>query len=384
MLFSLIRLARDPQRLLNYYASQEMMEAKKTPNAPYMGPKGMFSEFADQWEKLNDEPTAYVEFGIPEGFQPGSIKPERIPFIPNFEAYEEAKDACKRSIMAAMGIAPLPTAAQRQNEKSGVALERIQGERAQGSFHFIDNYDRSLEFGGRQLDDVFKVIHDTPRDIALRKEDGTHSMARVNDPQSPLNKPYQGDHDVTITTGPSHESQREEAQEFTDQILTIPEVFPLVGDLVVKMRNLGPIGDQIAERLKPPQFAQEDENNPLPAAAQAKMAQMQQQLTQAQQENQQLQQEKAAKMWEMQGKLKIEQIHSDTQRAVAEINTKAQNLSERMAALEQLASDFHERAHETALSAQEHQQTKDQALQAAALTPPDDSGNNSGGSNGSS
>src|SRR5277367_3697115 len=175
VLHSLIRLARDPQRLKNYYASQEMEEAKMSPRSPYMGPKGMFSNQADQWETLNDDPKAFAEYEVPEGFPPGSVEPKRIPFVPNFQQYEMAKDSATRSIMAGMGIAPLPTAAQRNNEKSGVALSKIQGERAQGSFHFIDNFDRSLEFSGRQLDDLFDKIHDTARDIPQRTEAGKRS-----------------------------------------------------------------------------------------------------------------------------------------------------------------------------------------------------------------
>jgi len=378
-LFSLIRLARDPQRLLNYYASQELKEAKLTPNTPYMGPKGMFSNQADQWESLNEEGRAYVEFEIPEGFQPGSIKPERVPFVPNFQQYEMAKDAAKRSIMAAMGIAPLPTAAERQNQKSGVALSKIQGERSQGSFHFIDNLNRSLEFSGRQLNEIFDKIHDAPRDISLRKEDGTDSVARVNDPNHPDNRQFQGEHGETISTGPSYQSQREEAADFTDQLITIPEVFQKIADLVVRLRDLGPIGEQIAQRLTPPQFAAQDDS--IPDNAKAVIGQLNQQVQQLQGLIQQLQQEKAAKMWEMQGKTNIEQIHSDTAIAVAQINTKAQLLSERISALEALRADFHQNAHETALSAQEHNQALAQNAQTAALTLPPASPQN-GGTNG--
>ena len=378
MLFSLIRLARDPQRLLNYYASQELAEAKLTPRTPYMGPRGMFSAQSKDWEDINETPKAFIEFDMPEGYQPGSVKPERVPFQPNFQAYEMAKEAASRSIMKAMGISPLPTAAQRQNEKSGIALEKIQGERAQGSYHFIDNFDRSLVFCGRQLDDLFDRIHTFARDIPLRKEDGTHTVARINDTKSPKNREFAGDHDVTITTGPSYDSQRQEAAEFADTLAQIPGVFPLIGDLIVRLRNIGPIGEQIAERLTPPQFAGQGDDDTIPPEAKSVIGQLKQQIQQLQQVIQQLSQEKAAKMWEMDSKLQIEKIHSDTQKAVAEINTKAQSLSERLAALEDLQKDFHQMAHERALSAQEHQQTMQQTSQAAALQPPAESGNNGG------
>lgn len=377
-LMSLIRLARDPQQWLNYCAAQEIAEAKMTPKTPYMGPKGMFSNQMRQWETINDVPAAYVEFEIPEGSPPGTA-PIRVPFAPNFQQYEIVKESAKRSIQAAMGISPLPTAAQRANEKSGVALERIQGERQKGSYHFIDNFERSLEFTGRQLAGLFDILHDTARDVAIRDKKNQQKVVRVNDPSSPKNQPFDGEHSVTVSSGPSYQSARQMAESFVDTLIgAVPGVFPLIGDLLVKLRLHGdPIGDEIAQRLTPPQFAQQDGQEPLPPHAIQAIQKTQQELQQmhayAQKLEQvvaQLQNEKAAKMVELDGKLQIEKIHSDTQKAVAEINTKAQNINERIKALEDLVTDFHQMAHERALSSQEHQQALEQGQQQAALQPP--------------
>lgn len=317
MLFSLIRLARDPQRLLNYYASQEIMEAKMTPRTPYFGPLGMFSNNPKDWEDVNEVPKAYVEYTLPEGIPPGT-EPKRLPFAPNFQAYEVAKESASRAIMKAMGISPLPTAAQRGNEKSGIALQRIEGERAQGSFHFIDNFDRSLACCGRQLVQVYDLINDVPREASFRKEDGTHIVARINSPQDSRNKEITGEHDVTITTGPSYDSQREEAANFADTLASIPGVFPLIGDLLVRLRNIGPIGEQIAERLTPPQFAQKEGAEPLPPAAQAVMAQLNGQVQQMQGVIKQLMMEKTAKMIEKDSAKWIAALQENTKLVVAQ------------------------------------------------------------------
>jgi len=369
MLFSMIRKARDPQRVFNYLASQELMESKLTPRTPYIGPLGMFSNNKGDWEDINETPKAFIEYNVPDNYQPGSVKPERVPFVPNFQQYEAAMQSWERRIMSSMGISPLPSAAQRNNEKSGVALEKIQGERAQATYRFLDNIERSIACCGRQLVDVFDKINTMARDIPIRKEDGRHSIVRVNDPAHAKNQGFGGEHDVTVTTGPHSDSQREADMQFADILAAIPGVFPLIGDLITKMRTQSPIGQLIAERLTPPQFAGQDDS--IPEEARPLVGQLKQHIAQAQQAIQQLQQEKAAKMWEMEGKLQVEKIHSDTQKAVAEINTKAQILSERIAALEQLQADFHQMAHERAMSAQEHQQTLQQGQQAAALAPPE-------------
>ena len=378
MLMSLIRLARFPQRALNYAAAQEMMEMKMTPRSPYTGPVGMFSANPDDWAALNEDPKAFIEWTNPEGFQPGSIEPKRIPFAPNFQQYELVKESYRRAIMTSMGISPLPTAAQRGTEKSGVALKRIQGERAQGSYHFVDNFDRSIVFLGKQLDDLYDRIVDTPRDIPARKEDGTNYMARVKDKGHAKNKEDAGDHDVTIIVGPSDSSQREEAAEFADTIAQIPGVFPLIGDLIVRLRNLGPIGQQIAERLTPPQFAGQDDS--IPPTAKAAMAQMQQQAQQLHQVIQQLQMEKAAKVVEKESAYRIAALQENTKLVVAQATLQRDQaesiLQNELQKIQTILGQAHDQATQAADHAHDHlladhqaQLDQQQASHEASLVP---------------
>jgi len=355
---------------LNYFAAQELIESAKTPKVPFMGPTGMFAQHSAAWEEAIDGAgRAWVEYDVPEGFAPGSIKPERVPFVPNFQQYEVAKEAASRSIMKAMGISPLPVAAQRANEKSGIALKRISGERAQGSFHFIDNFDRSLVFVGRQLDDLFDKIHDTPRDIPARREDGTHYVARIGDRANPKNKQFAGDHDVTITTGPSFESQREEAADFADTLAQVQGVFPLIGDLLVKLRNLGPIGDQIAQRLTPPQFAGESGED-VPAQAKAAIGQLQQQAQQMQAVIAQLQQEKAAKMIDGEIRLKQTAMQEQTKLVVAQASLQRDQAESILQNEFARIQSIFDAAHDHAQIAHEAEQDRTTAAHAASLTPP--------------
>lgn len=381
ILLSLIRIARDAQRLLNYYASQEMEEAKMTPKTPYMGPKGMFSGGGAQgFDDINDTPRAWAEYELPEGVPPG-FKPERVPFVPNFQQYELVKESAKRAIQAAMGISPLPTAAQRQNEKSGIALERIQGERQKGTFHFIDNFERSLTFTGRQLEDIYHVLHDTDRQVTIRdRREGQKTV-----PASSIS----GDHTVTISTGPSYQSEREKAESFVDTLIgSVPQVFPLIGDLLTRLR-LGndPIGDEIAERLTPPQFAQGQGQEPLPPRATAAIQQAQQQVQILNAHAQklelaisQLQMEKSAKMIETASRERIAALQEQTKVIIAQaqiqregaetiLQSELQRISEMMAQNSTMIEQMHQ--HDLI----DHQTNADmtKAAQQAALTPPDQS-----------
>lgn len=400
MYASMIRLARGPQKMLAYIASQEAEEFGMAPRAPFVGYVGQFETDSASWDTLNKVPRAYVQADpvVDEATNQILPLPSRPAFTPNAQAYEISKESWRRSIQASMGITPLPTAAQRQNEKSGVALDKIQSQQAIGSFHFTDNFDRAIENAGRQINELVTLVMDTPRQIGTRQPDDSHKMMHIvpsgttapapqpgQPPVSPDDTfdPTQGEFDVTISTGMSYQSQRAEASEFVDTLIgelaNLPLAPPQKATLLAKaitLKDIGPIGDELAKVIDP-----QGDGDPVPPQAQQAIAQLQEQLkainAAAQHYEgviQQLQAEKQGKVVEQHGKL--EQIAAQSaadmaledkkllaQITVAEIDTKAQNTSERVAALEELVSQLHSQAHEVALQAQKHQQAQELAEQ---------------------
>jgi hypothetical protein len=386
VLTSLVRLARDAQMLFNYYCSQEAEEASKTPQSPFVGAKGQFESDKGSWENLSRQPRAYVQYDVVTDAtgQAPLPAPSRPQYVPNFQQWEIAKDSCRRSIQSAMGINPLPSAAQRNNEKSGVALERIESQEQIGSFHFTDNFDRALEFAGRVVESWIPVVYDTQRTVAVRAEDGEHRMVDINTPE-PVQTPDGGQyhyttgaqHRVTISTGPSFKSAREDAADFLDTLLKVLPTLPLAPpqmqqllSLGIQMRQLGPIGDKMAAIIKG------DPNDPATQAhqAQAQLQQAGQAMQQMQQELQKLMFERQAKVLELQAKgqqqqaeyqrdISLQKLKLEHDLAMAEINTKAQQLGERVKFVEDLWAKFHDQAHDVALSAQEHGQNLAQAAQ---------------------
>lgn len=392
MLISMVRLARDPQMLLAYLASLECEEAGMTPKAPFVGYKGQFESDEEAWKFLTKIPRGYVQVDpIPDGAS-GNILPlpTRPAFEPNFQEYELAKDSARRSIQAAMGITPLPTAAQRNSEKSGIALEKIQTQESIGSFHFTDNYERFLENIGWQMNELIGKIYDTAKSVPITKKDGTHSVMRINDPQFAAQNPNQdhivvnsededaGQYGVTISTGPSYESQREEASSFVDLLLqnlqqlpVPPAVATQILALAIRLKDIGPIGEQIAEMLQPP------DQNQIPPQAQAAIAQAQGIIQQLQQELAKLTMERDAKVLDHQARIQIEQMKQEagiameklkleTQILVAQINTKAQITSDREQVFSDEMGQLRDHAHEFGLQAhqQEHEQAQAQQAQA--------------------
>jgi hypothetical protein len=381
---SMIRLARDPQMSHAYLCSQEMEEAGLTPKTPYVGYTGQFETDKDSWETVTKKPHGYVQADPTVDGVTGQVLPlpRREAFTPNFQAYEVAKDSTRRAVQAAMGIAPLPTAAQRNNEKSGVALEKITEAQNLGSYHFIDSFDRALDYAGKVILSWIPFVYDSEREVALRQPDDSHQIVTLNSETPQINPKTgeaetfntdEGDHTPDVSTGPSYQSQQEDAAGFLDQLisnlkglpLAMPQAQKLLA-LAIQMRNLGPKGDEMAEIISPSDATQQQQQQA--AQQQQQLQQMGEQFQKMQQELQKLQLERAGKMIDNQTRKDIEVMKLQAQVTVAEIDTKAQEASERNEFVGDMEKQFHAQAHDVALQAhdQEHQQgmAQQQAAQA--------------------
>jgi hypothetical protein len=414
-LLSMVRLARNPQMLYAYLCTQECEEAGMTPKAAFIGYKGQFESARETWELINKQPTAFVEADqIMDGAQ-GQVLPlpSRPQWSPNFQAYEIAKDSARRAIQAAMGITPLPTAAQRNNEKSGVALEKIDEQESVGSFHFQDNFTNGfLHNMGWQLNELITDIMDVEQDVPIEKADGMHGTLHVigvtshpidnetGEHEPPDELPVEakdeylhtgvGEFDVTISTGPSRQSQRDYQNQFVENLVNNIATLPIppavapkfLAKLIRMTPDVGSVGQDLADLLDPP-----DQNN-LPPAAQAIVAQLQGQVQQLMQENQALHMDRAAKVLEQQTKIQVEgmkgqhtidaqSLQALVKLAVAELAAKSRStdqIAEQDAEAIQDALGFQHdatmqhsaQAHEVAHGAVEHQRAMELSQQQAA------------------
>lgn len=407
-LISLTRFARDPQMFFDYIATQECELAGQVPKVPFVGAKGQFESDQEAWEELQHQPHAYVQYDPITNESGDQVlpPPTRQDFTPQFQEWEMAKDSAGRDIQAAMGISPLPTAAQRNNQKSGIALEKIQSEEDVGTYQFVDNFENGyLHNMGWQINELIAPILDTEQDVPITEPDGSHStMHLVGRTSHPIDEAgvydvqglddkhlhtSRGEFDVTISSGPSAQSEREAQSDFVDQLIENLPNLPMPGTpqgkvlaLAIRMRpDLGPIGKQIADLFDPP-----DPNN-LPPAAQAAIQQATAQVQQLQQENTALHMERLGKVLELRNKLNIEslkgahKLDEKTMELVTKIvtaelakqskasDTQAQNDAARELAELGFSADHvdraHDAAHEAGMQAVQHAHERDQAAQAA-------------------
>ena len=388
VLLSLVSLARDPQKALAYVMSSMLEDTGQIPKATFLGAVGQFETDADNWGVINKVyfPTIQYDVVVDPATGQALPPPQRVQLTPNFQSYGVGVDICRRAIMSAMGVSPLPTAAQRPNQKSGVALSKIQSEQAVGSYHLVDAYDRAIKLTGRIINNWLALVDTDEGERPVRLADGKHKLVKINTAAAVMEGEHeyhfpiaddQGRYQVTISSGPSHESQREEGSEFVDTLMTNLKDLPLAPPqmqklmaLGIRLKQLGPLGDQMADVIDPPNQG---------AQQQQQMAQMQQQAQQQQELLAQMQGQLQELLLERQGKVidnqfKLAQADKDreTKIAVAEIQTKAQIESERQEFVHDMESQFHEQAHEVAMqgvqqqAAQQAAQQQQQAQQAGA------------------
>lgn len=286
-ILSLIRLARDPLMLYCFYRTQQAEMAGMIPKVPVQGYRGQFTNNASDWQRAPHEPLAWIEaeFTV-EGWQPqwGPMPlPQRLAYSAgeHLQALELCAEGARRAIQSAIGASPLPTQAQRRNEKSGIALQKMDESAQKGSFHFVDHFDDALIRTGQILEDLIPHYYDAPRDVTVRQPDDQPAVIRINDPEHPQNVPTDGDHDVTISVGPRQESEREAASDFADTIIGSPLIQMMpppmalkIIALAVRLKAVGPVGDEIADTISPPE-KEGAQQGPTPEQAAQMQAQIQ-------------------------------------------------------------------------------------------------------------
>jgi hypothetical protein len=393
-LLSMIRLARDPYMLYCYYRTCQAELVGMTPKFPYFVAEGQLD--AANLTLLAESlahPVAVVQFKTKTMAQPegGLGPPQRQPFEPPIQALEMGAEGARRAIQAAIGASPLPTAAQRHNEKSGVALKQIEDTAQRGTFHFTDHHDEAVMRCGAILNECIPKYYDTARETSLRDAKDQPQVVRINDPaaQNPEGYPglldtQQGEHQVTISVGPKKDSERDAASDFADSIIGNPQLAQVIGpqkmaELVassIRLKNLGPIGDEMAETIAPQNKQQAD-----PRQQQQQLQEMGQQLQHLQGVAAQQQRQLETDQIKTQGQIQIKQLDlqfqrekmqrdSETKIAVAELGAKVDRLQlflEERARLGTQAADAaaqgRDAAHDRRLQADAHAQTLQQGAQ---------------------
>lgn len=416
-ILSMTRFGRDPWKSYCYACSQQLEILAQIPKASVKAAVGQLRNYEKDWAEAPHVPKAYLLYHHKdEDGQPYPEAPSRMEYTQGeyLQATELVKEGFRRAIQSAMGSNFLPTQAQRRNEKSGVALDKIEQSASVGTWHFVDHFNDLVRRTGEIFEDLCDKIHDYRGETAVMEADGRAVMVPINDPANKDAVNTKGDYTVTVSVGPSSDSESEAAADFTETLVSnIQVVAAIAGNKpaaavfarAVRMRNLGPQGDQLADLIEPPEYRAKDGKPPAP-----ELVAMQQQVQHLTQQLQMAAQEKQAKVVEQQAKLQIVgmQEQGENQRAeidrqvrlavagldrevklaVAELAAKTERIDlfleeSRLAGarMQEAAEAAKDRTHEHVQGALDHERAKDLAAQQAAhaadlasqqasLTPP--------------
>lgn len=294
-ILSMTRFGRDPWKAYCYASSQELEVLGMVPHGSVVAEAGQLAGFEDDWEDALHNPKLVLYY---KGRVPGMPAemanlppPTRLQYTQGeyLQAIMQTKEGYRRAIQAAMGSNFLPTQAQRINDKSGEALKKIDEAATQGTYHFVDAYEDGIRHTGVILEDLLDKIHDYTGETAIMDGKLEAQSVPINDPQNPDAYPTRGDHLVTVSTAPSSDSEFDAVQTFLEHVIqNLGEIAKLRGPDVaaallaqtIRGRNMGQMGDAVADLIEPEAFKSKDGKPPDPALLQAKaqIQQLQQQL----------------------------------------------------------------------------------------------------------
>ncbi len=396
--FSLVRMAKDPQRLVNLYVSNIATLIASMPKNPYVIAAGQVLGFEEDWKRMNDEVVAFVQYN-PKGVD-GQLAPppQREISEPPIQALTIGLNQAIDAMKAAMGIYDASLGAG-PGDTAGIAIQKRQKESDVANFHFSDNEARTRKQLGRILLELIPILDRGPKEVPTRTEAGKSKMVKVNQVyrddktgRMAIHNLAQGNYEPAIATGPSYTSARQQANDAYAQIAASDKNFmTIAGDLYFRTSDM-PGAELIADRYEkmlPPQLQPQQPGGPqqLAQALQANKAlgaQHQELMATVHQLSQVIEQ----KQVEAASKERIAEMQEATKLALGEMAAKTQTMArqqaDRLAVLD-ATNAIADRAHEHALavtgqqaeqdsqdSAQAHQVSQqtsgqDAAAQAAAI-----------------
>jgi len=271
--FGLVRFARDPQKLKNYWRSVKAEKLALAPRQQWLVHESQDGEQQNFREAAENGDTVLTWAGQVE---PKRLDPPQIEAALMQAAEENAQDMKDVTGLhdASLGI--------RSNETSGKAILARQREGDVATFLYHDNLTQAISECGRVIDEFIPQVMDTVREVRILGADMQQQVMRANDPGDPdsvdLSK---GKFDIYVDTGPSYATKRVEAAEsmmaFTQ---AVPIAGQVAGDLIAKAQDW-PLADEIGERMKramPPGITQDPNEPPQPPSPQEQQAAQAQQM----------------------------------------------------------------------------------------------------------
>jgi len=289
--FGMIRYAKDPQRMYNFWQTSITEGVALAPKAKWLIAEGQDEGHENDWANANIKSFPLLRYKQTDIDGRPAPVPQRLQPEPPQAGIMAAAAGVDDDIKSIMGV--FDPAQLKQGNISGKALNGQQQQVDLTNYDYYDNLTRSISHCGTIILDLLPKIYDTERVMRIIGDDGKPELLTVNQIDSVgrvLNDMTVGQYDVVMDTGPGYNSKRQEAVDSMLPILAAdPSLMKTCGDLV--FRNMDwPGADVIADRLAASNpLAQIDEHSEIPPQVQMQLAQGKKQVEELQQQLQSMQ-----------------------------------------------------------------------------------------------
>ena len=324
--YGLVRFAKDPQRMYNFWRTSMTESIALAPKAKWLLAEGQDEGHENEWAQANIKSSPVLRYKQTDIEGRAAPVPQRLQPEPPPAGVLVAAEAINNDLQTVLGI--FDPSQQIQGNVSGKALNGQQQQVDMSNFHFYDNLTRSIKHVGKIILDLIPVIYSEQRVMRIIGSDGQPDMVTINEKTAVgevLNDITVGQYDVVMDTGPGYASKRIQAVEAMMPLLSAsPELFKIAGDLVFRNMDF-PGADTIADRLAASNpLAQINEKSDVPP-------QVQMQLKQNEAQMQQMQQQIQAMQMELRNRAQVAQIKEEgaTKRKLMDNTTKAHEIESR-------------------------------------------------------
>jgi hypothetical protein len=277
--WGLVRFAKDPARLKNYWRSTVAETLSLQPKSVWAGPVSAVEGREDQIRNAHRSGDPLIVWND------GTQGLERVAPPPYPAALAQEAANCTQDIKDVTGLHDASLGAQ-SNETSGRAIMARDRQGDVATYIYPDNLKEAISECGRVINDLIPVVYDTARTIRILGDDEAPKVQRINDPTHPDSVDLNvGKYDVVVETGPSYSTKRVESAESMMQFVqAVPQAAAVAADLIAKAQDW-PMAEAIGERLQkmlppqlqdPPKTPEEAQQVQAQAEQAAQQAQMQQ------------------------------------------------------------------------------------------------------------
>jgi len=257
----IVRDLKDPARMVNYSFSGSVESLGLQTKAPYVAAAEAIEGFEEIWGAANLDNRAYLPYNAFDEAGNPIAKPERqmpqvLPpaMVQMLQISTEQMRAASGQQNANFGI--------KSEAQSGIGIQRLKVQGETATFHFPDNLVRALKYEAKVLIDLYPKVLDTKQVVRMLGLDGVDKKAML-DPDldaayiestekdlEGIFNPNVGKYDVTIDTGPSFQTQRQEASAAMTEIASKdPGFMQIAGDLFWRNMDV-PGSDELAKRYE--------------------------------------------------------------------------------------------------------------------------------------